>query len=263
MLANTLMITLTHPQETAREAEFNEWYTGNHVPDVLQAPGFRDAIRCKLALTVAGDVSPYLALYHVDSDDGVAADEALTEYLATPNPTGLEIPPSADAPDGNLVLLDVGAYFRKRLEVGHNDASPHNAPKAVLITMTGPADGIPVQELNTWYDAHVDDIVTTPGIRGGARYDLVKVRQGTISPYFAFYDLDTNDVEQVVDDLAKNMAVCPSGGIPTSPDGEPWLQVDGFAYFTLVSAHTTEFTLLPSPFASPVASVASELSSTA
>jgi hypothetical protein len=249
MLSDTLMIILSHPQEAAREDEFNEWYTGNHVPDVLHAPDYRDAIRCKKALTVAGDVPPYLALYHVDNDDVAAVDKALMEHLTTPEPTRLEMPPSAEAADGNLVQLDVWAYFTKRLEVGCNDASPQNAPKAVLATMTGPAEGIPVQELNTWYDAHVTDIVATPGIRGGARYDRVKVRQGTIAPYFAFYDLDTDDVEQVAADLAKTLAVCPSGPIPASADGQPWLQVDGFAYFTLMSAHTAEFTLRSPPIA--------------
>jgi hypothetical protein len=262
MLANTLMITLTHPQDTAREAEFNEWYTGNHVPDVLQAPGFRDAIRCKLALTVAGDVSPYLALCHVDSDDGAAADEALTEYLATQPHRARDTAIRGCAgwepgAVGRRGVLPQAAGSRSQrciaAQCAQGSADHDDGPGR---RHTGAGAQHVVRRARRRHRDHSGD-------QGRARYDLVKVRHSTISPYFAFYDLDTNDVEQVVDDLAKTMAVCPSGGIPTSPDGDPWLQVDGFAYFTVVSAHTTEFTLLPSPFASPVASVASELSSTA
>jgi hypothetical protein len=244
MIPNTLMVVLTHPRDAAGDAEFNEWYTGNHVPDVLHSPSFREGIRFKRALTVSGDVPLYLALYHVDNDDIAAVDRELTEYLSTPDPVRI-LEPVATGTAADLVQMDVWAYFRKRLEVGCNDASPKNPPRGVLATMTGPANGAPVQELNAWYNAHVVDIVSTPGIRGGARYDRIEVKRGTIAPYFAFYDLETDDVEQVAADLAKTMAVCPSGGIPTNSDGDPWLQVDGFAYFTLVSVPTAEYTLLP------------------
>jgi hypothetical protein len=140
-----------------------------------------------------------------------------------------------ELPAEGLAHVDVCARFRKRLEVGWDGPTPKGPAPAILATMTGPADGVPVQELNAWYDAHVVDIVTTPGIIGGARYDRIEVKQGAAAAYFAFYDLDTDDVEQVAADLAKVMAVCPSGGIPLDAAGQPWLQIDGFAYFILCS----------------------------
>jgi hypothetical protein len=165
------------------------------------------------ALTIAGDMPACLALYPVHNN--IAAVLSAEE----------------------LARVDVCACYQKRLEVGWNEPAP-NGPRAILATMTGPANGAPVQELNAWYDAHVIDIVTTPGIIGGARYDRIEVQQGAAAPYFAFYELDTDDVEQVAADLAKVMAVCPSGGIPVNADGQPWLQIDGFAYFKLVSGPT-------------------------
>lgn len=255
MLTNTLMLVLTHPQDPAREAEFNEWYTGNHVPDVLNAPGFLDAARYKRALSTIGDMPPYLALYYVDRDDAKVADEELMKFLAAPNAKRMPMPPptgeaepvevSGQRMESGLVQLDVWAFFRKTLEAGHNDSSPENAAKALLVTMTGPTKDAPLKELNTWYNAHVDDILKTPGILGAARYERVDVKTGSASPYLAVYPLDTEDVGKVAEDLGKVLATAPSGGIPTTADGEPWLQVDGFAYYTLVSAPTKEHTLLP------------------
>lgn len=164
------------------------------------------------ALTIAGDMPACLALYPVHNNDIAAV-----------------------LPAEELAHVNVCACYQKRLEVGWDEPAPKGPAPAILATMTGPADGAPVQELNAWYDAHVIDIVTTPGIIGGARYDRIEVQQGAAAPYFAFYDLDTDDVEQVAGDLAKVMAVCPSGGIPVNADGQPWLQIDGFAYFKLVS----------------------------
>ncbi len=156
--------------------------------------------------------------------------------MTTDQVIALSISAAGNVPPADLAGADVCACFRKRLEVGWSGRSPTGPAPAILATMTGPANGAPVQELNTWYDAHVVDIVTTPGIVGGARYDRIEVRQGAAAPYFAFYDLDTDDVEQVAADLARVMAVCPSGGIPVNSAGQPWLQIDGFAYFKLVSA---------------------------
>ena len=136
MLADSLMVVLSHPEDVAREAEFNEWYTGSHIPDVLHSSGFVQAMRFKHALTIAGEPSPYLALYQIDSDDIDGVNNTLLTHLGTDEPMRIPMPPGTRDVEGGLVQVDTWAYFSKRLEAGHNDASPENAPKAVLITMT-------------------------------------------------------------------------------------------------------------------------------
>lgn len=257
MLANTLMVVLTHPQDAAREKEFNQWYSGNHVPDVLNAPYWREAVRYKLAKATVGDIPPYLALYQVDTDDAAAANAALRRYLDTTNPWWrLPNPPATPPASGVLVTLDFWSYWRKTLEVGHNDQSPAGAPKAVMVTLTRPAKAAPVQPLNEWYDGHVGDIIKTPGFRGAARYELAKMNVGYIAPYLAVYELDTDDVEQVDRDLQRyrdlwlagdkrSSYYASTGPMPTTEYGERWIQADGFAYFTLVDAPTKTPTLTP------------------
>src|SRR5678815_3844677 len=45
--ATHLQIALSDPVE-GREAEFNDWYTGRHLPDVLAVPGFVGGQRFKV-----------------------------------------------------------------------------------------------------------------------------------------------------------------------------------------------------------------------
>ena len=71
------------------------------------------------------------------------------------------------------------------------------------------------------------------------------MKAGEIATYFAIYECDTADVDKVAQELATVMATCPSGGIPTSPSGQPAHEIAGYAYYTLVSAPTREHTLLP------------------
>ncbi|PWR23303.1 DUF4286 family protein [Zavarzinia compransoris] len=55
-----------------READFNAWYDGRHVPDVIRVPGIFGAGRYRLSTTFLdplGQDQSYLALYDVDSED--------------------------------------------------------------------------------------------------------------------------------------------------------------------------------------------------
>jgi hypothetical protein len=61
-----------------RDAEFNEWYDAEHVPDVLALPGFVRAER--FAVHPLGDESMrYLTVYEVDADN---PDEVLERIRA-------------------------------------------------------------------------------------------------------------------------------------------------------------------------------------
>ena len=259
MLANTLMLVRTHPEDPAREEEFNRWYNGNHVPDVLNAPNFVAAIRYKLAATHMGTVPAYLALYYLSQDDVEIANRELRAYLDTPEPKRLPMPAATgDAQDweiagtgggkrqGGLVCVDTWAWYTKTGELGNNQVTPETAPKALLTVYSEPAEGADVQALSHWYDQHMKDVLTSPGFKGAARYELASVNVGTATRWCAIYQLDTDDVEQVQTDLLKTLATAPSGAIPKMDNGRSALKIDGYAYLSLAGAPTREFTLLPS-----------------
>jgi hypothetical protein len=58
---------------SGKDAEFNEWYNKQHIPDVLTVPGFVRAQRFRLAdARMGGDTNKphrYLALYEIETDD--------------------------------------------------------------------------------------------------------------------------------------------------------------------------------------------------
>ncbi len=258
MLTNTLMLVRTHPQDPAREQEFNDWYNGNHVPDVLNAPNFEAAIRYKVAATLMGRVPSYLALYYVTQDDVETANRELLEYLNADEPRRMAMPPATgEAEDwevagadggtrtGGLVSVDTWAWYTKTKELGENQVSPEGAPKALLCVYSAPAEGADIEELSAWYDRHMEDILTSPGFTGGARYELVSINAGTVTQWCAIYQLDTDDVNKVQADLVRTLATAPAGGVPNRDDGKPALDVDGYAYLTLAGAPTKVHTLLP------------------
>ncbi len=79
-MARYLFVVLANPNE-GEEQEFNDFYSNQHVPDVLKVPGIRSAQRFRLTETqrmTAPSPFNYLAIYEVETDDlaGVAAEIA-------------------------------------------------------------------------------------------------------------------------------------------------------------------------------------------
>ena len=73
-MAKYTFVVLTNPT-SGKEAEYNEWYNKQHIPDVLNVPGFVAAQRFRLADAQMGDNNPhrYLALYEIETNDLAAA----------------------------------------------------------------------------------------------------------------------------------------------------------------------------------------------
>jgi hypothetical protein len=69
-MAKYTFVVLTNPT-SGKEAEYNKWYNEQHIPDVLNVPGFVAAQRFRLADAQMSDNNPhrYLALYEIETDD--------------------------------------------------------------------------------------------------------------------------------------------------------------------------------------------------
>ena len=61
------LIGLSNPL-SGREAEFNDWYSHQHVQDVLRVPGFVSAQRFKIAQDDAKMQWKYLAIYEFEAE---------------------------------------------------------------------------------------------------------------------------------------------------------------------------------------------------
>jgi hypothetical protein len=72
-MAKYTFVVMTNPV-AGKEVEFNDWYNRNHIPDVLNVPGFVCAQRFRLAeVQMGGDAAgrpyKYLAIYEIETDD--------------------------------------------------------------------------------------------------------------------------------------------------------------------------------------------------
>lgn len=91
-MARYKLVAFSNPVE-GQDEQFNEWYDGRHMPDVMAIPGMISAER----FTCVGDgPHRYMAIYEIETDD---FEGLLAEFARRP---GTELMPISEA-------LDVGS----------------------------------------------------------------------------------------------------------------------------------------------------------
>ena len=78
-MARYKLIAMSSPKE-GQEAEFNSWYDGTHLPDVLAIPGFISGERF---VNVFPNPYRYVAIYEIETDDLQAVLAQLTGRAGT------------------------------------------------------------------------------------------------------------------------------------------------------------------------------------
>ncbi len=83
-MGTSWLVVFTNPVE-GREDEYNEWYTGRHLDDVLAAAGFSAAQRFKWVPSKLSRHAPhnYMAIYEIDDEHREEAEKALLEAAGT------------------------------------------------------------------------------------------------------------------------------------------------------------------------------------
>jgi hypothetical protein len=111
-MAKYTFIVLTNPVE-GKESEYNDWYNRQHIPDVLNVPGFVSAQRFHLAddqMSRDGNrAHKYLAVYEIETDDLAATLKELRARSGT-----AEIVPS-DAIDMKNVATSIFTPVAERV----------------------------------------------------------------------------------------------------------------------------------------------------
>jgi hypothetical protein len=68
-----------------RDAEFKEWYSKTHIPEVLQIPGFMGAKRFRVSGSQLPGMSPpwqYMVVYEIEGTSPATALEELSRRIA-------------------------------------------------------------------------------------------------------------------------------------------------------------------------------------
>jgi hypothetical protein len=63
-----IMVVQSTPAE-GREDEYNKWYSGTHIPQILEIPGFVGARRFQVSDDGQSAPHRYMAVYELDADD--------------------------------------------------------------------------------------------------------------------------------------------------------------------------------------------------
>ena len=106
------MLVLSHPTDLGHDAEYNAWYTDNHMIDVARSPHFRAATRYVPLQQLAGAPLTYLCLYEIEAPYSPDLHEGAMHWLQeTPDDFRLPMP---ETPAGQPVLtLDLWGYFAR------------------------------------------------------------------------------------------------------------------------------------------------------
>jgi hypothetical protein len=97
-MAKALMLAWSSPVSPDRAAEYEDWYTGTHIPQVRAAvPAITAVSRFQLADPDSPRAADrYLAIYELDDDDIPAASAALASSAAAGR---LDMSPAMDVTD--------------------------------------------------------------------------------------------------------------------------------------------------------------------
>jgi hypothetical protein len=80
-----ILVVMSNATSEEREEEFNDWYTNQHLHDVVKVPGYKAAIRYEASAAQLAEGKPpwkYLAIYEVETDDVAKAAAGLSSAAA-------------------------------------------------------------------------------------------------------------------------------------------------------------------------------------
>jgi hypothetical protein len=172
-----------------REAEYNEWYDGIHVRDVLNTPGFVRARRFVIKEFRDGR-GKYMSVYDIDTDDIEKTMKGRLERRAEENRQGRG---SISRP--NLAFSVWRDVLWKRLFEMRAPESSTSKTGKWLNTVEQNCDPVREAEYHDWYNnMHIPDILKTPSFVSATRYQIKEFRDGR-GKYLALYDLETDDID--------------------------------------------------------------------
>ena len=161
----------TDPDTSASDlADFNRFYTGTHLSEVIAAnAGFQAASRYELLTSVSnGDLAPrWLAIYELDSET------AAQTYLARNNGPVKGRPKYTPGPAAwSHFQIKWRMMWRKLATYGTSSTPPCSI---FIVGMNVPAntDAAALDAFNTFYTGtHVPEVVSAGGYSRGIRYEL-------------------------------------------------------------------------------------------
>jgi hypothetical protein len=198
-----VMLVFSRPTP-GNEAEFNRWYSVQHVPDILQVPGMVAGQRFAMAMELGSRVvpPPYLVTFDFRTRDLVAMTAENRRRMIN------KIFVPSDSFDYSST---VSGIYQK---LGHRVSAQHGATASMAGSMGKPVRRYtmfvlsePVvgqeAEYNRWYDSeHVHDVLRIPGFKSAQRYIARRrVPENAIPLYIVRYELESANLDATKADM--------------------------------------------------------------
>ena len=185
--SRSLLVVLTHPTTPWQEDEYNDWYSNNHLQDVMLSKGFPSANRYRQKHVVVGKLAPYIALYQADHDPEDAQEAYATKNRDLDNGSGTGNDWTLSP--GTALSIDWWSYYRKIHEAG--SPSPHrDPPPGILLTFSEYDQIFSTAPFEEWSRSYVDAMSECPLIRGATMYKLGLQAGGELPPrYMTVHEL--------------------------------------------------------------------------
>ncbi len=109
-MPKALMLAFTSPASAEVEEEYNNWYSGKHLPDLTHVPGIISATRYKLDKTIeampgiGGDARQYMAMYEIEGNTQEDLAQFAKNLVEAINAGRVDISPTLD-------MVNISASF--------------------------------------------------------------------------------------------------------------------------------------------------------
>lgn len=155
--------------ESAYEADFNDWYDKEHIPQLLTVPGFQAAWRYQ-----AAEGSPkYVAIYQLADEHSLNSD-AFRAVREQPTAWTKKIMP-------HFRNTQRGVFRRI---FSHGSPASNEAEFVLTVRLNTPADH--EKDFNDWYNEdHIPALVSVPGVYCARRYQAIEGNP----KYLAVYEM--------------------------------------------------------------------------
>lgn len=185
-----VLIVLTNPGSAEVEAQYNDWYTNVHVPDVLQVPGYVSAIRYKAFPSWQPIAQQYLTIYDLEVTDAAHVQRISDEHIRRIGAGEMRRSPEGAMDRDTMRAM----YYLERSPRQSSKLSVADIPNGVFLAYAAPASPERTGELDQWYDSqHLPDVLDLPGFTAAQRYtktDINMVGQPWVSenPLLTVYE---------------------------------------------------------------------------
>jgi hypothetical protein len=161
------------------EAEFNEWYNSEHIPQLMGVPGFLSGRRYQ-----AVDGKPkYLAIYEL-TDGDVLKSDAFRQVRENPTTwTKKMLPQFRNTQRGIFEQI-----------FSHGNRPAKDSEFVLTVRLNTPADH--ESDFNEWYNVdHVPALVSVPGVYCARRYVAVEGDP----KYLAIYEMRDGEIPKTLE----------------------------------------------------------------